>query len=283
MSPIIDVVIPAHKKDLDILNHCVKSIRRNIKDVRRVIVVSAEKYTDEAEWFDEKKFPFSFQEINSYVNGVRPGWYLQQLCKLYAAFVIPGISDNVLIVDSDTVFFQKVTMFSGAGQPLYNLSKDQNLDQDPFYRQAIEHIGKLLPELNQRTIPAEFRRISGICHHMLLQKKVLEDLFARVEKQAGTGEKFYQIFLRHSKGGLPAAEYNLYFWFILVYYFEQIKIRKLKYKNTADLGMWRYELFKKYHYCSFHSYMRDTSKTHAQILYKIILFVENFFSASINN
>ena len=42
----IDVVIPAHKKDIDTLDLCIDGIRKNVKDVRRIIVVSKEKLTD---------------------------------------------------------------------------------------------------------------------------------------------------------------------------------------------------------------------------------------------
>ena len=56
----IDVVIPAHKKDVDTLELCIESIRKNVKNVRRVIVVSKEKLTEKAEFYCEEDFPFSF-------------------------------------------------------------------------------------------------------------------------------------------------------------------------------------------------------------------------------
>ena len=36
----IDVVIPAHEKDIDTLDVCIDAIRANVKDVRRIIVAS---------------------------------------------------------------------------------------------------------------------------------------------------------------------------------------------------------------------------------------------------
>ena len=59
----IDVVIPAHKKDLATLEYAIDGIRKNIADVRRIIVVSKEKYTDKAEWFDEALYPFLTQKL----------------------------------------------------------------------------------------------------------------------------------------------------------------------------------------------------------------------------
>ena len=132
-NPVIDIVIPAHQKDLATLDYSIAGIRKNIVGVRRIIVVSKEKYTDQAEWFNEALYPFSFKEISDLVGGSNVGWNYQQLLKLYAVLVIPDISENVLIVDSDTVFYRKVKFFDN-GIPLYNLSKDQNLDNSDFHQ-----------------------------------------------------------------------------------------------------------------------------------------------------
>ena len=59
----IDVVIPAVEKDIPTLNLCVESIRKYGEGVRRVIVVSKDRLTDQAEWFDEKKFPFDQDSV----------------------------------------------------------------------------------------------------------------------------------------------------------------------------------------------------------------------------
>ena len=59
----IDVVIPCCAKDRETLNLCIEGIRKFGKNIRRVIVVSNEPLTELAEWFDEKKFPFSKNDI----------------------------------------------------------------------------------------------------------------------------------------------------------------------------------------------------------------------------
>jgi hypothetical protein len=280
--PIIDVVIPAHHKDLDTLDYCIKSVRKNIQNVRRIIVVSKERYSNKAEWFDEKLYPFSFEEITK-ITGGSAGWYLQQLIKLYAVLVIPDISENVLVVDADTVFFRKISMFSSDRKPLYNLGKDQDILNNPFYQRSARHIAKLLPSLNPNNIPQEFQDISGITHHMLFQKKVIEDLFRKVEENDGSGDKFYQIFLELAERGHSVAEYGLYYWFILVYYFNQVEFRRLKYKNTAILTLFRYQLTKKYHYCSFHSYMRRKRKSFKDYSQNIKNFCNKAFFQTVWN
>ncbi len=262
---VIDVVIPAHEKDLDTLDYCIEGIRKNIADVRRIIVISKAKYTDKAEWFDESLFPFSFSEVGDLVKGIGIGWHFQQLLKLYSPIVIPNISENVLIVDSDTVFFRKVKFFSQDGLPLYNLSKDQNLDRSTFHQNALKHIGVVFPEIISK-LPENFRNISGICHHMLFQRHLIEQLFAEVEKIDGSGDPFYKIFLKTSHTSYGIAEYNLYFYFLVSLHPSEYKIRILNYKNTADFSLWKYRLRRKYHYCSFHSYMRKTKENYCKKL-----------------
>lgn len=263
ISPIIDVIIPAHKKDLGTLNHCIKGVRKNIANVRRIIVISKEKYTEKAEWFDESLYPFSFQEVSDLVAGSNVGWNYQQLLKLYAVLVIPNISKNVLVVDSDTVFYRQVEFFSDEGLPLYNLSKDQNLDNSDFHQTTFRHIKKILPELSE-IFPKEFENVSGICHHMLFQKNIIEELFAAVEKVDGTGDSFCKIFLKNQENSFGVAEYNLYFYFLISRHPQSYKIRILNYKNTSDFNPIKECLRRKYHYCSYHSYMRGDKKSLGQ-------------------
>jgi hypothetical protein len=252
MNQIIDVVIPAHKKDLQTLEHCIAGIRRNITDVRRIIVVSKEKYTDKAEWFDEVLYPFSYSEVSDLVGGENVGWNLQQLLKLYATLVIPDISENVLVIDADTVFYRKVRFFED-GIPLYNLSKDKDLNKDKFHMETLSHIKEIMPEISEN-LPQKYDSISGICHHMLFQRKIIKDLMQRVEKRYG--EDFYKAFLKNGKSFFGVAEYNLYFYFLVACHSQDFKVRILKYKNTVKFSPIFERLRKKYDYCSYHSYMR---------------------------
>ncbi len=252
---LIDVVIPAHEKDLKTLSYCIAGIKKNILGVRRVIVVSKEKYTDQAEWFDEALYPFSYQQISDIVFGQNVGWNYQQVLKLYSCLVIPDISENVLVVDADTVFYRKVKFFSEDGVALYNLSKDKNLDKSDFQQATFAHITKILPEILQN-FPQEFKNVSGVCHHMLFQKRIIEDLFRKVENFDAKGERFYEIFLKNRQGTSQISEYNLYFYFLISCHSQSYKIRTLKYKNTAKFHPLLERLRLKYDYCSYHSYMR---------------------------
>ncbi len=241
----IDVVIPSTAKDLEILEACIEGIRYNGSNIRRIIVVSKTPLTDEAEWYDEKLYPFSKYDIALWLKkgdqqaaecfmaepSSRVGWYYQQLLKLYATFVIPDISANVLVLDSDTVFIKPVSFQSEASAGLYNPSGEYWL---PYFH----HANRLIPGFKRL-----FPEYSGISHHMLLQRCVLEDLFAIVKDihQKDTHQmEFWQAFcscvdpeeLLSSSSG--ASEYEIYFNFVFART-DQVAIRHLKRADVPTL------------------------------------------------
>ncbi len=179
----IDVVIPCHRKDLYTLEKCIGGIKKNGKNIRRVIVVSSERLSDSAEWFDENLFPFSKKDLAEEIfhgeegkasqflqtPGCRIGWIFQQFLKFYAPFVIPGISSNVLILDSDVVFLNPTSFQNESGGPHFIPSKEH-------WKPYFHHAARLLPWLRR----VDFS-LSGVSHHMLFQRPLLEDLFSLIE------------------------------------------------------------------------------------------------------
>lgn len=260
----IDVVIPSIRKDLATLNLCIAGIKKNCLNVRRVIVVSAEKLTDEAEWFNEADYPFTKKEIAYYLchkdkkqakqfldempNWV--GWYYQQLLKLYAPFVIPGISSNVLIVDSDSIFLNPVEFLNEENAGMYHPGEECI---ESYY----VHARKLLPSFNR-----PFPHLSGITHHMLFQKSVLKHLFSTVKIYHN--KPFWKAFcLCADNTNLctqGASEYELYFNF-LFNNSSHPTLRSLKHINSfSDIPS--NERLKElqdegYHYGSFHVVTRE--------------------------
>lgn len=258
----IDVVIPATKKDVASLDFCINGIKKNCKQVRRVIVVSPERYTTKAEWHDEKKYPFSKYEIALFLNRgdvdlarqymeephSRLGWYYQQLLKLYAPFVIPEISSNVLIIDADTIFLRPVQFIGKNGEGLYNPGSE-------YFEFYFWHLERLLPGYKKL-----FSDYSGISHHMLFQKPVLKDLFAIVENQHQV--EFWKAFCQCVEPkylrAAGASEYEIYFNFVFART-DKVKIRELKWANAPPVeSMGTFELSKYrqegYHYISCHKY-----------------------------
>lgn len=254
----IDVVIPSIDKDKHMLNLCIEGIRTYCQNVNRIIVVSAKPLTDQAEWFDEALYPFSKLDVAEYLShhnkdqmslltqpGSKLGWYYQQLLKLYAPFIIPNISPNVLIVDSDVVFFKPVEFINESGAGLYCIGKE-------YHKPYFEHAKKLIPKFKRI-----FQRYSGISHHMLFQKPVLDDLFNTVESTHQTD--FWKAFCSMVSPrelhcyGAGASEYEIYFNFVFSRT-NQVKLRPLKWRNSLNLKDLQKLCKKGYHYAAFHTY-----------------------------
>lgn len=254
----IDVVIVTHPKDKETLEDCISGIRENCSNVRRIIVVSEIKLTDQAEWFNENQFPFSKEEISLAIAkgnkkkskkftqrpGRGPGWFFQQLAKLYSAFVIPDISSNVLVVDSDTIFLNPVSFLDESYGGLFCFCARK------IKKSYLAHAKNFLPGY-ERINP----EIYCVCHHMLFQRPILEDLFQTVENYHGL--PFWKAFcdcVNFKKHG-GASEFEIYYNFALSHT-DQVQIRGLKWTQSAHPD--EKDRYKNggYHFVSFHSYMR---------------------------
>lgn len=246
----IDVVIVCIAKDLRTLEMCIEGIKKNAQSIRRVIVISPEKLTDNAEWFNEELFPFSkkdilkilFNDENHKTDWI--GWIYQQLLKLYSPLVIPNISPNVLLLDADTTFLNPVSFrdeVSGAG--FFNTG----IEYHPPY---FAHAQRLLPGFRK-----VYQEYSGISHHMLIQRPILLDLFLTVEAVFNTS--FFEAFCRcidiRDVENSCASEYEIYFNFALLRT-DQCKIRQLNWGNAKLQNL---QPFKNagYHYISCHTYL----------------------------
>ena len=101
---------------------------------------------------------------------------------------------------------------------------------------------------------------SGICHHMIFDKKYIDELISKIEKNHN--ELFYNIFLKTVaktlRGMSGASEYEIYFNYMLKYNPDKIQIRKLSW--TEQYGgadkLWMNETNSNYDYISYHWYMR---------------------------
>lgn len=254
----IDVVIVAHPKDQGTLNDCIAGIKENCLRVRRVIVVSSERLTEQAEWFNESRFPFSKQDVSlaiakgdkkksekfSQRRSHGPGWYFQQLLKLYSPFVIPGISSNVLVIDSDTIFMNHVEFLNDSFGGLFCFSHEQAKEC------YLKHAERLIPGY-QRIYP----EVYSVCHHMLFQRPILKDLFRKVEKHHQVA--FWKAFcLCVDLGGKEgASEYEIYYNYALRMT-NQVQLRELIWANSAHVDEKDYFKTAGYHFVSFHTYMR---------------------------
>jgi len=254
----IDVVIPAHEKDLPVLEMAIEGIKKYGKNVRRIIVVSARKFTDNAEWFNESVYPFSKNDVLEWIiddvlhdhttNVPRLGWIYQQFLKLYANIVIPNISPNILALDADTIFLNHVEFIDNDGNALYNVGAE-------YHKPYFKHMSELIKD---HPITKAFPKFSGICHHMLFQKSVLEALFDSIYKTHNM-EPWKAILHCIDKNCLPYScfsEYEIYFNFIFSR-INGVKIRYLKWKNLPfDINRIKEAQKNGFHYVSCHTYIK---------------------------
>ena len=244
----IDVIIPCVEKDLATLDLCIEGIRQNGAEIRRIIVISDCRLTTQAEWFDEKQFPFSIRDVAIYLNGSsKSGWYFQQLVKLYAPYVIPDLSSNILCLDADTIFLSPVKFVTDSGDPLYTLATE-------YHKPYFDHMERLLPGLKRM-----FPKCSGISHHMLFQKHILDRLFQRVQSHHKL--EFWKAFCLsvdpRQVSECGASEYEIYFNFLFSMPQEAHKMRKLRWANIRSLENLNYYKVQRYQYVSCHAYGRS--------------------------
>ena len=252
----IDVVIPCIKKDQRTLDLVIAGIKENGASVRNIFIVAPEKLSSNATWIDEKSFPFTQKDIamqifdndeakaNEYMKSKdsRTGWIYQQLLKLYAPFVIPGISQNVLILDADTIFLKPVKFQAQSGAALFNPSPE-------YYPPYFEHACRLIPEFRK-----VFAQYSGVSHHMLFQRCVLEDLFQLIKKVHNV-EPWIALVKNIDKNhltGSSLSEYEIYFNFLFARD-GQVQIRSLKWVESGNLKKLQEYKDCGYDYVSFHS------------------------------
>ena len=256
----IDVVIPCTPKDTNTLEPCIQGIKENGKNIRRIIVLSKEKMTDSAEWFDENLYPFSMEAVaheifqgnegaaNQFLSHpkTRIGWIFQQILKLYAPFVIPDISPNVLVLDSDVVFLNSTEFMTKEGEPYFAYG-------DEYFSAYFDHAKKLIPG-HKKVYPDK----SGIVHHMLLQRPILEDMF-QIISQAHKTEPWKAICrcINHEELFQSCmSEYEIYFNFALLRT-PQARLRELKWTNIHTLQYCRAYKLQRYNYVACHTWLRE--------------------------
>lgn len=220
-----DIVICYGPDDNDKINLMIEHTKQNVLGYRNIYIVSYDKdlKIDGCIIIDENIFGFN-NAVKAYLgNNKRNGWYLQQLIKLHAAFVIDGILDNYLVIDTDTFFLKPTVFFDDSGLPLYNFGREH------VYA-YFTHMNKLHPSLYR---VHEYK--SGITHHMMFQKPVLQRLFDLVESHHQ--KKFYEVFLQnvHPYFVLTsgASEYEIYFNYLCIHEEGNFKLRQLKWGNIA--------------------------------------------------
>jgi len=225
MNILFDIVIPVGPNDINKINTLIEYTKKNIIGYRNIYLISKNNINiTDCIFINENIFPFNINVISVfYGKNNRNGWYFQQLIKLYASFFIDNILNNYLVIDADT-YFLKPTIFFKNKLPLYNIGTEYNL---PYF----EHMINLYPTLIKSS------NHSGICHHMMFQKHILEELFNLVESYHN--KPFWEAFLlcinKNHYLGSGASEYEIYFNYLHIFHPNKFLIRELKWINNSQI------------------------------------------------
>jgi hypothetical protein len=253
----IDVVIPYHEKDRDIVAMCVRGCSGNIENIGTIYVVSnnTDLHLDNITLINEKKFfdnKLSKQYIQSRWAKVNPnfaykaGWLLQQFIKMGCAYSIPNLSDYYLVVDADVVFLKPTRFLENNHRPYFDCYE------------------RLLGE------PAD-TNCSWVAHHMLISKPIMLELLQNIE------ERFNKIWydaildnIDYSQGS-PFSEYETYGHYLKNHHPEKFRTRDLVYFQKLKLRHILMIILNRVDYVTLHSYKKISNNSTALRLLKIIM------------
>ena len=229
MTELFDIVFFVGNNDIDAFQENLKFNKENIIGYRNIYIVSpVEIIIDKCYYINDNKFPFSINDIEDLIeNKSRKNWILQQLLKLYSLFVIPGVLDKILVIDSDTKFLKPTTFIDNDGLILLNYGTE-------YHQKYFDHANKLHPSI----VKYDSKK-SGIVHHCLFDKFILQELFKLVEEYHN--ETFWKVFLNSIEKDenlvSSCSEFEIYFNYCLIYHQDKVKIRYLLFNDIFDTSI----------------------------------------------
>lgn len=243
-----DILFLCHEKDKEILKQSLRHAKKNIMGYRKIFLLSRKNFfpeDKEVSFIDENIFPFNKKDIEKYAPPGRTGWYFQQFLKLYFLNVTgKKVLDNVLVIDADLIFLKKTKFFEG-NKPLYNIEIGYH---QPYYDilKKVFGFGK------------QNHRFSGTTHHMLYQRKYINEIIKETKKTKG--KEFWKVVMENidKKTISGFSEQDLYFNYMLKKHPDKIKIRRINFIDFPYYDKkWR-KLFRffGYRYLAAHDYLR---------------------------
>jgi hypothetical protein len=223
-----DIVLPVGPNEVPIIQDVVKLVMTNVKGFNKIYLLTPDETLniENCTTINENIFPFNKEEITKILGeSCRINWVYQQLLKLYAVNIIPNCLDNILILDSD-VFVLKELYFIDDNKPIFTVGYE-------YTHEYHEHSKRLHPSLIRA-----HHDYSGVSHHMVFNKKHLNELFELIEKFHN--RPFFNIFLEaidtRDKNDFKCSEYEIYFNFMCLYHADEIVIRHLRWANVFYLN-----------------------------------------------
>ena len=212
MTHPLDAVMLTTGKDTRVFEKSIHSALKHLIDIDNFYIITPHaddlitKYSDtlgpRVKFINEGIFPFNgshvveimFESVKQHgkypMNGnsqfekavwSRIGWFLQQILKLYSGYVLK-IQDFILL-DSDVVWFHDLKFAHNSTSYYYTTSSQYH----PAYYSSMRKILNI-------GLPDQPYHRSGITHHMVIVKSVMDQLFIDVEKHH-SGLPLWQVLL----------------------------------------------------------------------------------------
>jgi hypothetical protein len=247
----IDVVIPYHEKDSDVVELCVKGCFKNIKGIRNIYIVSRNitPHIEGVHFVEEDKL-FSGRLNKNYIEdrwqkiGVEnlriSGWLLQQFIKIGASYAITNLSNNYVVIDADVVFLRPVEFFRD-DRSLMCYGKG---GFEPDYLCCEKLLGQKV-----------CRDYSFVTHHMPINKQLIIELLEDIEKRFE--KRWYDAAIDcFADKNLRFSEYQLYGQFLFDKHKDKFRLRKLNYLEKYKLKYYPLMLLGIVDYIVFHSHRK---------------------------
>lgn len=272
----LDAVMLTVGKDTRVFEKSIVSSLKYLDGVKTFYVITpAAKELDDklgkelgsrVKWIDEKIFPFDWRNVSDIMirtveeKGVYPingktqfehtvygrvGWFLQQLLKFYAAKIL-DLGDFVLL-DSDIVFFKNITLINSTTPNADGMLRYNYASSSQYHPSYMATLTKISGVDLYKSPDGVYR--SGIVHHMVIVRKVLDHLFEQTEKTYGM--PFWQVLLNVSAleltcraprqgicgGGSTLSEYEMYLNYARQKFPDTVNMRPLMWANGPAPGL----------------------------------------------
>lgn len=169
--PTIDVLVPAHPKDLRVLPYAIGAVRRGVSNpIRRIVCV----VPDDAVQVMRASLPADCEVepegallgdllpwIRENVPSMWRGWVIQQCIKLL--WVLRN-DRPTLVLDADTILLSKRVWIDEAGLQLLCVSAERHAEY-------VRHAGSVWK------LEARSQAVSYVTHHQLVQPAVLAQMY----------------------------------------------------------------------------------------------------------
>ncbi|MBE7445840.1 MAG: FkbM family methyltransferase [Planctomycetia bacterium] len=251
----IDIIIPAHEKDADVLPYVIDAVRKNVNHpIGNIIIISynSDKIltictAKQCIFVNENTvLPITKNDIKHIVNGSdRTGWLFQQLLKLGGERL--SSQEHYLILDADTIFIRP-HVFEFQGKTIFYCSDEYHKPYFTMYERLLGIKAKC--------------PLSFVSHTMLIEKTKLENLRKEIENKHKT--TWYEAIINNidKSEGSGFSEYETYGNYVFSHYSKEIileywfnlSLAKGEIKNIENL---KKQFLNKYKSISFHSYNKE--------------------------